>query len=123
MSPLVDDDDDDEEIVLPEDFPVLPDMRDRRNVDLAVNKHGYVWIVYDKPFEDRVNWIEYDDDLKTLTLVLHNGKMQDLGKKVPPKLQKNMRKAKLAMFALMNMKEKKIEKAFPATIVVRRTGV
>ncbi len=118
-----DDDDELEARQLPEDFPVLSNIRDKRAVDLAVNKKGHLWVVYDKPFEDKVDWLEYDHDDATLTLVLQNGKFKDLGKKVPKSMRKNMRKAKLAMFAQMDMAHRKPMEMFPVTVIVRHTGL
>lgn len=120
-----DDDDDDDELekVVPEDFPVLSHMRDKRDLDLAVNKKGHIWIVYDRPFEEKINWLEYDRDDFTLTLVLKNGKYKDLGKKVPKSMRKWMKKAKVAMFAQMDMENGKPVEMFPVTVVVRKLGI
>jgi hypothetical protein len=120
---MYEDDEENEVNRLPEDFPVLKSMRSGREVDLAVDKKGHVWVVYDKPFEDRVNWLEYDHDDYTLTLILQNGKQQDLGKKVPKEMRKRMKKARIAMFARMDMENKKPEEMFPVTVVVRNTGL
>jgi hypothetical protein len=101
--------------------PVLPDMRHKRDLDFAVNKKGEVWIVYDKPFDSPVNWMEYDDDDARLTLVLQNGKIQDLGKAVPAKMRRWLKRSKMAVFA--QMENKKLKKLFPVTVTIRETGL
>ena len=107
---------------LPEDYPVLEPMRGKREVDIAVNKKGHIWIVYDQPFEEKVSWLEYDHDDATLTLVLKNGKYKDLGKTVPQIMRKSMKKAKVAMMAQMDMETRKPVEMFPVTVIVRDTG-
>ncbi len=119
-----DEDDEDQEAAVkavPDDYPVLPHMRDGREVDLAVNDKGHIWLVYDKPFEDKISWLEYDHDAASLTLVLQNGKFKDLGKPVPLSMRKSMRKAKVAMMAQMDMEKKKPVEMFPVTVIVRNT--
>jgi hypothetical protein len=62
--------------------PVLPPMATTMGVDFLFNEDG-AWLLHDKPLIEDLSWIEYDADTETATLVTEQGRLQDLGLKVP----------------------------------------
>ncbi len=65
------------------DLPVHPPASGTMKVDFLFNKDGGAWLLHDKPLPDILKWIEYDADDESVTLVAQNGKVQNLGLKIP----------------------------------------
>lgn len=75
------------------DSPVYLSLMSMMKVDLVISPESDVWMLHDQPLPEVMKWVEYDQDLQTLTLVSLSGKVQDFGMRVPPAMQKYMKRA------------------------------
>lgn len=75
------------------DMPVYPSLMSMMKVDLVISPESDIWMAHEQPLPEVMKWVEYDQDLQTLTLVSMSGKIQDFGMKVPPPMQKYMKRA------------------------------
>lgn len=75
-----------------EPAPVYPPLARDMRVCLMANEQDRLWLVHDQPFRDNLHWVEYDDDLQKLTLVLRNGMVQDYGHPIPPEMRAVLRR-------------------------------
>lgn len=96
-SPNVPDDDADDILAnpqhykIPENAPVLPPLMSRAKVDFAVNEKGVVMVLFDQELPEPVHWVEYDMDIDTITFVTWNGKIFELGMRIPRPFKRYMR--------------------------------
>lgn len=61
------------------DLPVWPKAVDAMKIEVAVNAECQVWVLYDRPFPDFLDWIEFDVPTGAMTFITAGGKLQDLG--------------------------------------------
>ena len=66
-----------------DDFPVYRPITEMMTVDFLFDKKGGAWLLHNKPLPDFLHWAEYDGEMETLTLVSYDGKVQNLGTKIP----------------------------------------
>lgn len=66
----------------PDELPVLPNMDESMDLDLAIDDNGEAYIFYTKPIPEAVNWAEFDSENSYLYLIAENGRIQGLGLKV-----------------------------------------
>ena len=52
-------------------------------INFLFNKEGGVWLLHDKPLPDTLKWVEYDTQKETVTLVTRDGRISDLGVRIP----------------------------------------
>ncbi|MCB9988207.1 MAG: hypothetical protein H6868_02605 [Rhodospirillales bacterium] len=64
------------------DSPVLKPLVTQMHFDLVVNEQGQAWVLHDKPLPSVLQWVEYDRQESTLTLILQGGKLQNIGMNV-----------------------------------------
>lgn len=102
------------------DGPVLQPLARQMNVDLVLNPDSKVWLLHDQRFTDIVLWAEYDVDSATLTLVLRDGKIQELGMKIHPPMRKYLREAR--QLYTMRLENQKIVDTYILPLLVRETG-
>lgn len=117
-------DDDDVDVFakdVPADLPVHPVLTAKVNADLVVNKKSQVWLAYDQPFSDVVEWAEYDVDRAAITFVMRGGKVQDLGITIHKPMRKYLRLA--SKIDLMLVRNKKIEDFGRVPLLVRETSL
>ena len=70
---------------------VLRPLSAGMGVSLMLNPDSQVWLLHDKPFSDILMWAEYDIDAASLTLVMRDGKIQELGLKIQMPVRKYLR--------------------------------
>ena len=102
------------------DLPVLRPLSSHMGVSLMLNPEGKVWLVHDKPFTDVLMWAEYDIDAASLTLVMKDGRIQELGLKIQPPVRKFLREAR--QIFTMYMKDEKLQDTYILPLLVRETG-
>lgn len=100
--------------------PVLPPAVTQMKIDVLVNEAGKVWVAYDTPFAQPVQWVEYDVDLNTLIFIMGGGRMQEFGISINPKMAKVLALARSAW--LVRMANKKIEDLGEVPLLVRKSG-
>ena len=76
-----------------DEMPVLANMTDAMKLDLAVSDEDKIYIFHDKPFQERVNWVEYDMDTKQIFCITEKGRIQGLGLNVKKNMQEQIIKA------------------------------
>lgn len=103
------------------DNPVLPPASSQMGIDVLVNEKGQVWVAYDAPFATPVQWIEYDLDLNRFVFILRDGRMQDFGITIKPKMGALVAQGRKAW--LVRVVNKKIEDAGEVPLLVRESGV
>ena len=59
-------------------YACSPDMR----IDFMFNREGAVWMLYDKPMP-ALKWVAYDREKEILSLVTKDGRVADLGLRLP----------------------------------------
>lgn len=101
-------------------LPIHPSLASWMKVDLVINPDSKVWLLHDKRFPDIVMWAEYDVDSASLTLVMRDGKTQDLGMKIHPPMRKYLRAARQLFTVLL--KDEKIADTYILPLLVRETG-
>lgn len=100
--------------------PMLPPAVTQMGIDVLVNEDGKVWVAYDKPFAQSVQWVEYDLDLNKLTFIMGGGRMQEFGITINPKMAAVLAKGRSAW--LVRMADKKIEDLGEVPLLVRKSG-
>ena len=70
--------------------PLQPVTLSQMKVDLAVSAEG-AWILHDHPLPSLLKWAEYDAETAALSVVLEDGIPQDIGMRVHPELQANLK--------------------------------
>jgi len=58
-------------------------LASQMKVDFLFNEDGHVWLLHEKPLADTLKWVEYDGDMESVTLVMADDKIQDLGLRLP----------------------------------------
>lgn len=115
--------DDPKKYVIPAGAPVLPSIvSNGRDAELVVNADGMAMVLYNKPLEEAIHWVEYDIDLAMLTFVTREGKVQGLGMKVHKPFRKYLSKAEQVLLIYMENAEQAKE-IYPAKLVVRHVGI
>lgn len=102
------------------DSPVLAPLAQVMKVDLVINPESKVWLLHDQRFQDYVMWAEYDVDAASLTLVLRDGRMQELGMKIHAPLRKYLRAAR--QLYTVRVENAKIADSYILPLLVRETG-
>jgi len=54
------------------------------------NKHGEILIIYDKPIQSKIQWIEYRPENEEFFLIHENGTPQELGLTFDSKMKENL---------------------------------
>lgn len=103
------------------DLPVDPPLASLMPVDIVINDEGKVWIMHKQPLKKRLLWVEYDQDMKKITLVTKGGIVQDLGMQINDTIAKYLRKA-TSLYIMSASKETK--RSFSISpLAVRRDGL
>lgn len=85
----------DDELLPPVDeMPVLSDATKFMKLDLAVSDIGEVYVFHDRPMPERINWVEYDQELLRLYFISEKGRIQGLGMSVKKRLHDVIHNAK-----------------------------
>lgn len=100
------------------DSPVQRPLKELMEIDLVVNEKSQVWICHDKPLPHGVDWVEYDVDLGTVTLVGRGGVMYDYGEIIRPELRTYLKKATFAY--VIYMKDGDMQDMREVKVVTRR---
>jgi hypothetical protein len=95
---------------------VLPSLASTMGVAFMVNERGNIWIVHNKPLPVILNWVEFDVDLSSITLISQDGQVIDLGMKVQKALQKPMMQAREIYIVYMVQEEVKDLYILPLTL-------
>jgi len=66
-----------------DEYPVLMPLSREMHVDLVIGRNGKVSLVHNRPLTYVLKWIEFDPDLRALTLISDKGKLQGAGLKIP----------------------------------------
>ncbi len=97
--------------------PVLPDLLSSVNVDLVIGENSKLWLLHDKPFPGVLRWIEYDMRDRTVTLVLDDGRTQNVGVKINPQIATYLRRASHAYAVLFI--QGKVRDVYMVAVTVR----
>lgn len=79
----------------------LPGGKDFK-VDLVVNDNAEVYVFHSKSFENRLSWLEFDLNTRTLDFVMNDGDVRSFGARVPERLTKHMHNAFQVMMVQMD---------------------
>lgn len=104
-----------------DELPVLSPMRKSMDVDLAVNADGRVYIFYDGKIAEDTEYALYSIDDSSLTLVAHNGRIQDIGMTVQKPMRKYMRKGD--MIYIIEMKDRNPGKIIHIPMIIHDIGL
>lgn len=102
---------------------VLPTLASQCSCELAVKDNGLAMVIYDKPLDEDIHWIEYDIDLSMLTFVTWSGKVMGLGMVVHKPFRKYLRACKEVMMICMEGDKVGFTSIYPAQLVVRHIGI
>tara|TARA_B100001989_G_C24535243_1_gene463938 strand:+ start:717 stop:1055 length:339 start_codon:yes stop_codon:yes gene_type:complete len=101
-----------------EEKPVLDNLGKISKMTLAVSETGQVYIFHEKPFPEPINWVEFDPEIAQMHLVSQNGRLQDLGIKVEPELNEQIKSCqKIYVVRIENGKEQEI---FEMPLLIRQ---
>jgi hypothetical protein len=81
---------------------ILPPLASEMKVDLITNPDGKVMVLHDKPFREVLSWVEYDEELNEITLIMYQGVMQRLGLEIPEVMVSALLKAEEIYLAQVN---------------------
>lgn len=77
-----------------DDLPILADAKDQMVLEIGVGSTGEVYIFHSKPFQERINWVEYDAKSANIYFISEHGRVQNMGIKIFPKLEERMKNTK-----------------------------
>lgn len=100
--------------------PVYPDISSRMTLDFVFNEDG-AWLMHGRPLPDVLRWVEYDADTEQVTLVLREGRLQDIGLKVPA--DHGQKLFQLDKVTVMFMNEGQVEDIALVPLVARRISL
>ena len=83
------------------DIPVKDALSKLMNISVLVKENGDLWLVYDKLLEEKLEWVEYDNETKTLILVTDKGNMHDIDLKLKPRAYERLLEAKKVFLMFM----------------------
>lgn len=66
-----------------DEMPVLQAASDEMVLTVAVSDLNEVYIFHDKPFQEEVNWVEYNTDNCKFVLISPVGRLQSVGLNIP----------------------------------------
>ncbi len=95
------------------DSPLNQEMR----CTLLTNVHGDIIVAHDTPLRENVEWVEFNENDLTFTIIYEDGLSQALGIKIRPKIVQNIAKGKKVQFAMIV--DKKITKVQKANIIIQ----
>ncbi len=98
--------------------PVQAPLKTIMKIDFIVNDKGQVWVVYDRPLPNSLDWIEYDLENDRLIFVGRGGVLHDYGEEVLPEVRTYLKRAQSAF--VVRMENKKIMDVAVIKIIVRR---
>lgn len=101
--------------------PVDPPLCEIMGVDIMVNEKSQIWIMHDKSFNSRLDWVEYDWDDDTITFVKKGGVVQTLGMKIQKPIKKLMKKA--TKVYTMCVEDGQISNFFIVVLAIRKSGI
>lgn len=104
--------------VVDEDSMVLPELTSVMKVELLVNPDGDVWILHDDAFSGILHWVEFDALFQSITLVMRDGRTQDVGVFVNDNIAQRLIDGKMLFTILTN--NDKIRDMYAVPIVVRK---
>ncbi|MCB9990272.1 MAG: hypothetical protein H6867_02695 [Rhodospirillales bacterium] len=91
-----------QEQTIPDHIPLFADTAEKTmQIDVVVNKDGKVWVIYDRPFPDYLDWVEFDADTGEMTFVTMDGKLQDLGMIIHEPMNQFVAQAKKACLMMI----------------------
>lgn len=102
-------------------LPVFPALATRMTVDFLFNESGEVWLLHDRPLPARLEWVEYDADMESVTLVTEEGKIQDIGIGMPPGFAFHLLDA--VQITALHVEDKKIIDGARVPLVARGTSI
>ena len=79
----------------------LSDLSSQMRVDVIVNPDGKIWFLHDKPLNHRIEWIEYDQEEKSIAFVTDDGLIQNLGMQATDIMDKYLIKGENANLAFV----------------------
>lgn len=95
------------------DSPLMEQMR----CTLLTNDHGDVIVLHDQPLKSEVQWVEFNEEELSFTIVYEDGNIQPLGIQIALKFGKHISKSTKVQFALV--KDKKTVAVQKVSIVIQ----
>ena len=100
-----------------EHHTVLSSLASTMSVDLIVNERGNLWVLHDKQLPAIINWVEFDAEMDSLTLVSQTGQLIDLGMKIPKMFQRIILQTKYIY--IVYMADKAVKDIYILPVLVR----
>lgn len=86
--------------------PILDHLSSKMRCGIFTNAQGEILIIHDRKITSTVDYIEYDPQEKSFSLIYDDGKMQELGVEFNEKIKDNLLHG--SEVTLARMKNKKI---------------
>lgn len=99
------------------DLPVLTNLNETMRCGILTNSNGDILILHDMPLNGFVDYIEYDQQEDTFTLIFEDGKMQNIGIDFDRKMASDLSHG--LQVTLGYFLDKKIESSQTVTFLVR----
>lgn len=99
--------------------PILEALNQQMSCGVFSNAKGNILIIHNQNLHSAVEWIEFHAQENTFSLILENGKIQDLGLRIDEKMRNNLLRAQEV--ALAKIANNEIQGAQWVTLIVQNT--
>ncbi len=83
------------------EIPIKGDLSTIMDISIIVKENGDPWIVHDKPFDETPNWVEFDNEDKSIILVTQNGNIHKVDLSLQPLSYQRLLNAKRVFLIFM----------------------
>jgi hypothetical protein len=90
-------------------------------LNLAINTEARVVIFHNKPFRQKMSWLEFDINRNRLDFVMNDGSIRNFGIPVAPDLSKYMQNAFQVLMVLVDEKTGEPEGGHYYPLIIHRT--
>ena len=103
------------------DSNIHPSFLDSMDVDIVVNENSEVWVLYTEKLPGFLSWAELDPETKTISFLMNDGKIMDLGMVLHPKIFEKASQAE--EISLLQVKDKKYLDFYKIPLLVNHHSV
>ncbi|GEM_PF-4206345 len=101
-----------------DEIPLKESLSKLMRISVLIKENGDLWLVYDTEIEEKLEWVEFDSETKTLILVTNKGNMHDIDLKLKPRAYERLLNAKIVFLMFMRNGET-LEKIREIPVTVR----
>lgn len=86
--------------------PVKENLSDMMNISVVVKENGDFWLLHDGQFQEKPDYVEYDPERKSLTIVTDMGNLHAVDLDLSPRAYERLKKAQTVFLMHMEDQEK-----------------